>query len=267
MIVLLLLLIIFLVIVYKYKIVENFSPLFSSNDRYILNTNVVLNESSSKSNIGIGIGKEASSDYLLDVKGTLHVKDKFCFGDVCLTQPLIDKLNDLPVYNKDKLCLSDNNNREVCITKDHLKILNGQRHIQFKNEKSGDKLQRQDLYAYPTHDDGHDGSFPHCRWNRDGLCSFIYTPYRSSCRYGYFKGFTVNRVNEPRNGARGDDSCVGVDRNWKNWNIHRYSDEETKDYTMIPNSKRINEYGSLDRKKCGLPKTGYVDKTKEYQCY
>jgi len=84
----------------------------------------------------IGIGKEPEKDKMLIVDGTLHVEDNLCLGETCFDYDTVKKLNELPVFKKDELCLKDGEDK-ICITEDHLKIITGEKNIIFKNNYEG----------------------------------------------------------------------------------------------------------------------------------
>jgi hypothetical protein len=107
----------------------NKKELFNNYD-YIYEGDLILDKGN------IGIGKEPESDKKLIVDGTLHVEDELCLGDACFDYDTVKKLNDLPVFQKDKLCLKDPSG-EICINEDHLKIITGEKNVIFKNNYGG----------------------------------------------------------------------------------------------------------------------------------
>ena len=83
----------------------------------------------------VGIREDPKNDKLLSVDGTLHVKDQFCIDDICFTKNKLQKIKRLPLFNKDKLCLKDDNGNPICIDEKMLGMLSGHRTIRFKNQR------------------------------------------------------------------------------------------------------------------------------------
>jgi hypothetical protein len=84
----------------------------------------------------VGIREEPKNDKLLSVDGTLKVKDQFCIKDVCLTKNNIQKIKRLPLFNKNKLCLKDDNGDPICVDEKMLGMLSGHRTIRFRNARN-----------------------------------------------------------------------------------------------------------------------------------
>jgi len=83
----------------------------------------------------VGIREEPKNDKLLSVDGTLHMKGQFCIDDTCFTKNKLQKIKRLPLFNKDKLCLKDDNGDPICIDEKMLGMLSGHRTIRFKNAR------------------------------------------------------------------------------------------------------------------------------------
>ena len=87
-------------------------------------------------NAQIGVKEDPQGDKLLTVDGTLKVKDQFCIKDVCLTKNNIQKIKRLPLFNKNKLCLKDDNGDPICVDEKMLGMLSGHRTIRFRNARN-----------------------------------------------------------------------------------------------------------------------------------
>jgi hypothetical protein len=124
--------ILIVIIVISVLVFNNKKELFNNYD-YIYEGDLLIDKGN------IGIGKEPESDKKLIVDGTLHVEDELCLGDTCFDYDTIKKLNELPVFKKDELCLKDdiNPSNNICINEDHLKLITGEKNIIFNNNYDG----------------------------------------------------------------------------------------------------------------------------------
>jgi len=121
-----------IIVIISVLVFNNKKELFNNYD-YIYEGDLVIDKGN------IGIGKEPESDKKLIVDGTLHVEDELCLGDTCFDYDTIKKLNELPVFKKDELCLKDDKNpsNNICINEDHLKLITGEKNIIFNNNYDG----------------------------------------------------------------------------------------------------------------------------------
>lgn len=107
----------------------------------------------------IGLYTEPNEKYIIDVNGTLHVKNRLCIGNMCLTKEILQKIKQLPVFNEEELCLKDDNNRVVCINKEMLGMLSGKNSIRLKSGINKTLVStKYKQHGGFTHDDNDDGN-------------------------------------------------------------------------------------------------------------
>ena len=107
---------------------------------YYLNGDMKIgNENGGPTNIGIGT--EPDNNYYIKVNGKMTVNGKLTIGSVVFDYDLVNRINKLPLYTKDKYCLfeSQNKDKKQCISRNELGMITGHRKIVFENA-FGEKL-------------------------------------------------------------------------------------------------------------------------------
>jgi hypothetical protein len=141
---------------YNYKKSNKLSHFTNKAYDYYFNGDMLVgNEGTLPTNIGIGT--KPDSRYYLNVNGTMTINGKLTLGEAVLDYDIVNKINKLPLYSKDKYCLYEANNKDKkqCVTRDQLGMITGHRKVVFEN-RYGEKLSDLKL----RHHGRHHGSEP-----------------------------------------------------------------------------------------------------------
>ena len=158
-----------------------------------------------KANVNIGVGNDADEKYAINVGGTLFVKDKLCYGNICISEYLLSILNKIPIFFDKKLCLKENSGEEVCVDESRLKILTGEATTKFKStkrpENSGAKrpqfLHSVNTWSPGSNDDNDDIVGQNCG-HHGAWCS----EWTGRRRNGMMYGVGVDTINPNEDGNK-----------------------------------------------------------------
>lgn len=205
------LLLILLFIIIEKLLFSKIEGFLDTDYDYFYNGDVLIDKRNK--NVAVGIGNNVDSRYIINVGGTLFVKDKLCFGNTCLDARMLKILNDIPSFQPRELCLKTKTGDKVCINEEHLQLLTGQRSLKLKSNIIDNRtnvsrpryFRRHNYYAHPLNDDNDDYPPPHCgRRGHDhqhNMCS------HSIYGYGNFKGYVANPIMDKFDSNKEDRHC------------------------------------------------------------
>lgn len=257
----------FLLLILLFIVIEkwgNYFETFLDSDYDYYHNGDLFIDTRNKENVNIGIGNDANDKYAINVGGTLFVKDKLCYGNVCLTEYLLSILNKIPIFFNGKMCLKDSNNKDVCINENHLKILTGEGAIKLKSEKSPVKsknknaqyLQSHDTFLHGSNDDNDDYYSNSCR-GHGAWCS----EWSGRGSVGMMYGVGVDPVdNNSPEFQKFLNACGngGYSNKKYKWNETKPNENE---FYLIPNSAKINaaKYSQFE--------SNYTPKPFSFKCF